>query len=117
MVAHLSVNERNKLSKLLALLGSDQPGERDGAALAAHRIVERSGLSWRQILSPPPIERKLPELGTWRATCARLQAHRHLLRAWERGFVDDLPTFRRLSVKQRYALGEIAKRVLRDGAP
>ena len=34
------------------------------------------------------------------------------LRAWERGFVADLPRFRRLSFKQRYILNEIASRIL-----
>jgi hypothetical protein len=103
---------RAKLAKALALLGSDKPGERDAAGLAAHRIVASAGLTWRQVIEPPAIEKRLPELGTWRATCAALLKQPGSLRKWEIGFVRDLPDFRRLSTKQRYILKEIADRVL-----
>lgn len=114
----LSQAERDRLARVLALLGSDHPGERDSAGMAAYRLVHRAGLSWNQVLNPPPPDHPLPELGTWRRTCATLAARSGDLRAWERGFVADLPKFRRLSTKQRYVLDEISKRVLgvREGA-
>jgi hypothetical protein len=43
-----------RLARILALLGSDQPGERAAAAEAAHRMVGRLGLRWEEILAPPP---------------------------------------------------------------
>lgn len=104
---------RNKLGKALAMLGSDHSGKRDAAGLAAHRLVTTAGLSWSEILDPPPVEHRLPELGTWRATVRECLAHAGDLRPWERTFLTDLPKFRRLSVKQRYVLKEIANRVLR----
>jgi hypothetical protein len=114
--ALLPQDARARLAKLLGMLGSDHAGERDAAALAAHRLVTQPGLTWRQVMTPPAVEKPLPELGTWRATVRRLQAFPHLLRPWERSFLADLPGSRRLSVKQRYVLKEIADRVLpQDG--
>jgi hypothetical protein len=108
----LPATSRAKLAKLLGMLGSDHPGERDNAAVAAHRIVSGAGMTWRQVIEPPPIEKKLPELGTWRATCAACLARPGSLRVWEKTFLRDLPGFRRISTKQRYALKTIADRVL-----
>ena len=108
----LPAPSRAKLAKLLALLGSDQEGERDAAGLAAHRLVVSAGLTWRNVLEPPPVAKQLPELGTWRETVNQCLAKPGSLRVWEPGFLRDLRGFRRLSVKQRYALKEIADRVL-----
>jgi hypothetical protein len=49
-----------KLARILALLGSDQPGERANAAEAAHRMVSRLGLRWEDILAPPPRPQRSP---------------------------------------------------------
>lgn len=100
MGAVLPKAARAKLAKILASADSD-----------ACRFVKQSGLTWQQILNPPPIEKKLPELGTWRGTCATLLEQPGLLRAWERTFLNDLPQFRRLSTKQRYCLKTIVDRV------
>jgi hypothetical protein len=108
----LSQSDRTRLVKLLALLGSDIRGERDAAGLAAHRFLTKRGLTWDEALSPRPVERRLPEFATWRTTCTRLMENPRALRPWERTFVADLPNFPRISVKQRYILNEIAKRVL-----
>jgi hypothetical protein len=108
--------DRTKLVKLLALLGSDHAGERDAAGLAAHRLLQKCGLGWDEVLSPRPIERQLPEHSIWRATCARQMENPRALRPWERTFVADLPKFPRISAKQRYVLNEIATRVLGDHA-
>lgn len=47
---------RDKLLRILALLGSDHDGERAAAALAAHRFVAAQGLSWDEVVGtrPPP---------------------------------------------------------------
>jgi hypothetical protein len=83
----------------------------DAAALAAHRIVSKSGLTWHRVLERPVIEKRAPELG-WRETCAACLARPGSLRPWEIAFLRDLPAFRRPSVKQRCILREIADRVL-----
>jgi hypothetical protein len=65
-VTTLPAASRTKLAKVLALLGSDRPGERDAAALAAHRLVVGSGLTGGEVIAPRPPDKPLPELGTWR---------------------------------------------------
>ena len=42
-----------KLTHILGLLGSDHAGERASAALAAHNMVGKLGLSWRELLEHP----------------------------------------------------------------
>lgn len=106
---------RTKLAKLLGMLGSDHAGERDAAALAAHRLVQQAGVTWQQVMKPPPVEKRLPELGTWRQTVRACLECPDALRPWELGFLRDLPKFPRLSVKQRYVLKAIADRVLERG--
>ncbi|MDA8052026.1 MAG: hypothetical protein M0002_18835 [Rhodospirillales bacterium] len=89
-------------------------GERLVALAAAERLLGRDGLRLRDLPALPAPEPALPELGMWRATCRQCLTRRHLLRAWEAGFLTDLQHFRRLAVKQRYCLAEIAARVLKD---
>jgi hypothetical protein len=112
----LAQADRTKLVKLLALLGSDHAGERDAAGMAAHRLLKQRGMTWEDALSPRAVERRLPEMGTWRRTVALVLESGRYIRPWEREFLTDLPKFRRLSVKQRYVLSEIAKRVLGESA-
>ena len=50
----LSEQDREKLVRILNLLGSDQAGERASAALAAHRLLTTLGLDWRTVLEPKP---------------------------------------------------------------
>jgi hypothetical protein len=104
--------DRVRLAKLLGMIGSDHAGERDAAALAAYRLVRSLGMTWSAVLNPPAVEKPLPELGTWRKTVSACLERPGSLRPWEREFLNDLPKFRRLSVKQRYVLKEIAGRVL-----
>lgn len=48
---------RDKLLRILALLGSDHDGERAAAALAANRLLQSQGLTWAELIggkAPPP---------------------------------------------------------------
>ena len=47
-MAGLALTEaaRDRLSKLLGMLGSDHAGERDNAGVAANRLVRDAGLTW-----------------------------------------------------------------------
>jgi hypothetical protein len=54
--AVLTNPDRERLAKLLGMLGSDHPGERDAAGLAAHRLVKASGLTWSSIVCIPQDE-------------------------------------------------------------
>jgi hypothetical protein len=113
----LPTADRTRLVKLLGMCGSEHAGERAAAAAAADRLLRERGLTWADALNPPPVERKLPELGTWRQTVRACLAQPGSLRPWEVGFLRDLPGFQRLSVKQRYCLKEISDRVLGRDAP
>ncbi len=44
--------ELTKLVRILGMLGSDQPGERAAAALAAHRLVRSKNTTWYDLLHP-----------------------------------------------------------------
>lgn len=103
---------RHDLAKIIALLASDQAGERDAAVLAATRLLNRHCLRWPGLLALPPPPKREPLHSKWRSTCAELAMRQGDLRPWERRFVADLPAFPCISTKQRYVLMEIAERVL-----
>lgn len=46
----MTTAERAKLAAILGMLGSDSAGERDAAALAAARMVQKLGMTWAQVL-------------------------------------------------------------------
>ena len=50
----MRANDVAKLARVLALLGSEHDGERASAALAAHRLMRRLGLTWQDVLMPKP---------------------------------------------------------------
>jgi hypothetical protein len=123
----LSPDQRQKLAKLLGMLGSSHSGERDAAGLAAHRMVSGAGMTWFDVLTPqvehhrrkpePEPERDDPEpdwppprptnaYASWRRTVASLLSRTELLTAWEVGFLH--------SINERYSLSERQFEVLED---
>ena len=112
MTAVLTPAERDRLSKLLGLIGSDMTGERDAAIQAATRLLDRHGLRWCELVTLPSPPKREPLHSTWRTTCTELAKHSGELRSWEWQFVVDLPRFPRISTKQQYVLNEIAVRML-----
>ena len=118
MSAPLPPGEMARLSKFLALLDSDQAGERDAAVAAATRLLERHGVRWSQVLDPAPsvVVQTRPTRTDWRITVAELLRRPGSLRPWEAGFLESLEGFARLSAKQHAVLDLIAERVLRTAA-
>jgi hypothetical protein len=57
----------DKLTKILGLLGSDHPGERDAAAQAANKLVRERGLTWGDVIGPPIVPDHVPRIRAWRA--------------------------------------------------
>jgi hypothetical protein len=51
--------DRERLVRILNLLGSDQAGERASAALAASRLVSSLGLDWSEVVAPPPVAERV----------------------------------------------------------
>jgi hypothetical protein len=117
----LPAADLQRLSKLLevVLRDSTPDGERTAATVQAIKMLDRYAMRWSdvvtQLQAAPP--KREPIQSTWRTVCERLQQRPGDLRPWERGFVADLPNFKRISSKQRYCLDEIAKRVLGEAAP
>lgn len=57
----------DRLKKILGLLGSDHPGERDAAAQAANKLVRERGLAWGDVIGPPIVPDHVPRIRAWRA--------------------------------------------------
>jgi hypothetical protein len=110
----LSPPDRERLAKLLGMLGSEHQGERDAAGLAAHRLVTASGLTWSSIVCIPqsePMHAHHADPLNWRATATRARQFEHLINKWEFEFLAGLPRFPRLSAKQRGTLLAIVSRL------
>lgn len=82
--------DRDRLVKLLGLLGSDHDGERANAAAAADRLVRAAGLTWRDLILPElPQSVRRPAV---KDALAFVLARQSLLTAWERKFCVSLYT-------------------------
>jgi hypothetical protein len=112
----LSLSDRVRLAKLLSLLGSDHAGERDAAALVAHRFIRDRGLTWQNVLEPEAAPDANRNFEPWRQTVAACLRQPGSLRQWEGGFLRSLSGFARISPKQRSVLAQTAERVLRRAA-
>jgi hypothetical protein len=109
--------ERERLAKLLGLLGSDHDGERAAAGLQASKLIRAKGLTWADVLGAGQLPRRLEaparsspwtgrpasHLGDLRLVLANLV----LLNDWEREFVGSIAQQRRWSDKQVARLGGI----------
>ena len=112
----LAASDRERLARLLGMVGSDHAGERDNAARAAHRLVQQHGITWFDlVVLPPPPDGDDPDAdpmgADWRRTAAACSRYPHLVNRWEAGFLAALPRFPRLSPKQRSILVKIAVRL------
>jgi hypothetical protein len=113
MTTILLPSTRERLAKLLGLLGSDHQGERDNAGRAAHQLVQQHGLTWFDLLLPDnDVAAAGDPLGAdWRRTAAACSRYPHLINRWEAGFLDGLPGFPHLSRKQHDTLFKIVMRL------
>ena len=79
--------DRERLSKLLGMLGSSHDGEVVAAARQAERLRAEAGLTWGEIVVPrlpPPPQR--PNVRTVAAAAAFVLDHADALTPWERDF-------------------------------
>ena len=109
----LAASDRERLARLLGMLGSDHAGERDNAGRAAHRMVQQHGVTWYDVVVThhPPAYTDDPIGVGWRRTAAACRRYQHLLNRWENDFLIGLPRFPHLSTKQRSALLKIVVRL------
>jgi hypothetical protein len=91
----LSSQDRERLSKILGMLGSKYDGERASAAMMATNVIKQRGLTWGLILQ---VERDFqsnrrrqgahePPPKGWVADAKRCQAASERMTEWEREFI------------------------------
>lgn len=117
----LAASDRDRLTRLLGMLGSDYPGEVANAGRLADRLVRAAGLTWRDVITPalshdPRGDTATDPLrGDWRAMAAACTRYPHLLNRWEAEFITGLQRFPRLSSKQHATLVRIVTRLRAAG--
>jgi hypothetical protein len=99
--------DRDKLVKVLGMLGSDHEGERAAAALKADRHLRGLGLQWDDIIARPGEAPEAPL--TWQSMASAILASGRATR-WEQNFCETLLRSWRgphVTAKQRAALESI----------
>lgn len=100
--------DRDRLAKVLALLGSHHDGEVISAARIANEIVRVAGTTWHKVLAPPPT---LPE-PKYEIACKFCLTWPEAINDWERRFLSSILVRRHpLSEKQSKVLARIVERV------
>jgi hypothetical protein len=103
--ASLSTDLRQKIARLLGMLGSDHIGERDTAARMADALVRRAGATWFDVVALPAPEVQPQPTGSfdifeawpsrWRATVYLCQqAPQPWLTPFERQFVSNVSRYK-----------------------
>lgn len=59
-MGEVTTADRKRLTAILGMLGSNQPGERDNAARLAEQFRIQHGLTWADLLAMPPEPVKPP---------------------------------------------------------
>jgi hypothetical protein len=99
---------------ILGMLGSEFDGEVLAAARQAERVRVAMGLTWHQLLAPPPPSLAPPPPNgaatPWRHL-AHLCRQRHDISEWEADFLANVGKQTHVSEKQRQALVRIAARL------
>lgn len=109
----LTEPDRERLVKLLGLLGSSFAGERDAAGQAAVRLLRERGLQWSDVIAAPNCQTSDNfHPSDWRDDVETAIHNFSQLTPWEQSFVVSLRGYRRrLSPKQSALLREIARKV------
>lgn len=118
MSVPLSRAERDRLIRILGLLGSDHGGERDAAGLAASRMLRARGITWSDVIAEPagtPRQAVTP-CRQREAELLLVRAHWRLLTAWERTFIDSVEARWQWTPRQKITFAEILSKV-RTAAP
>jgi hypothetical protein len=119
-VSTLAEADRDRLTRLLGMLGSSFDGEVANAGRAADKLVRAAGLTWPDIIAPalPPPNHNAasdPLRGDWRAMAAACTQFPRLVDRWEWQFLSGLQRFPRLSAKQHAILIRIVTRLRAAG--
>jgi hypothetical protein len=106
--------DRQRLAKLLGLLGSDHDGEVVAAGRTADRLVRGAGVTWRDVVLRHPLPRQPPDPVPFGDAgeldyCLRWSDQ---LSAWEANFVASISRqVRPLTTRQRNVLARIVDKL------
>jgi len=105
--------DRERLAKLLGMVGSCHDGEALNAARAADALVRQADCTWFDIVQPPALtplrqHRAPTETGARIAWCLE---HRHLLTDWEIKFLASVDSRPRLTPKQLAVVDRLARKI------
>lgn len=106
--------DRDRLARVLGMLGSAHDGEIAAAGRRANALVIAAGLTWPQVVAPPPrITATAAPANVWaRETIEVARANPERLNEWERRFVISLCWQQRpLTPRQLSKLSEIADKL------
>jgi hypothetical protein len=113
--AKLSDTDRERLIKFLGMLGASHGGEQSNAARMANRVVKDAGTTWREVLEPIVITKKVrPEVEVfWQepiglaAIIKAIRIHVPRLTDWEVKFLKDMDGRQTCSPKQHAILDKL----------
>jgi hypothetical protein len=105
--------DRERLAKLLGMLGNEHDGEVITAARSADAFVRRAGLTWRDVVAANDAQPRLDPVGFGVANEIRFcLLHRHRLTAWEQNFLASIRNQSApLSARQRDRLARIVDKL------
>ena len=93
----LAASDRERLARLLGMLGSDHLGEVANAGRLADKMVRAAGLTWPDIIaparSPPDGDADTDPIRDWRRTAAACSRYSHLLNLGKRSSLSDYRDF------------------------
>lgn len=108
----------DRLAKVCEMFSSPFDGERATAAMRAHEMVTRAGVTWTELLlasrtrpEPAPEQQGPPLWWSWQRRADFCWAYRTCLTTWERGFLESIIKRSGLSEKQQRVLDRIFARV------
>jgi hypothetical protein len=110
----LAASDRERLARLLAMLGSDHLGEVANAGRLPDRLVRAPGFPdlVTPTLPPPEADANTDPIDVdWHRAAAPCSRYLHLINRWEAEFLAGLPRFPHPSCKQRSALPKIIRRL------
>ena len=109
----IALLDRDRLAKLLGMLGSAHDGEVVAAARRADAMVRASGLTWRAIVVANDAQPQLDPAGFGVANEIRFcLLHRHQLTEWEKTFLGSIrEKGTPLSARQRNCLARIVDKL------
>lgn len=118
----LSHDDLIRLTRLLAMFGSDYDGEVVNAARAAQRLIKKSGETWESVIangsannssghSQYQPQKKREQPATFHAEIHECLKKENLCTGWERQFLNDMLLRMHLSEKQRAIINRIKEKI------